>query len=487
MVRRRTAYENNRRLLKNAHAKLRRLELKGINTKGLLPKRNTDSFNGLVGWNRRLAQFNSRKNQYIAGENGVPIPLSEYKKLRSAEDKYIRRAYNAFKRDFARPLYTASGRKLDMSVGEDRLFNTPYPSRGMTEFARFNPGSVKAYREVYPRLDIKQISSVTDLNKKIKQLNSKEQKRAHDKRMLNFKENLKQEAKAHNDMRLVAEIDRMTKSQMMFAFEQTDFIDIWKKAYYPIPGVEGDNRDGDLSYLYSILELARKQVPALDQARRDASIAKYGTMDIEDLTELVNQDRNKQVIRDKNIEQDNNAAFSAAFAGYVASEAMGLTEATNQKSYEEYVDKGKKLKELEDQKQKGEIYRTERKITANRLENTGKVVVPKKKVIVDSQYDTSVNTGRSLLDENVKYENEDKNIILDLQGGSKGRVVRSYSDALQMYMLDVEILTDSNSSLYYSMLPKRDGKIIVPDFYLTHSDKDIIARRDKMLERKYGR
>lgn len=487
MARRRTAYENNRRLLRNAHAKLRRLERKGIDTTGLLPQQNVNSLAGLVGWNRRLAEFNSRKTQFVAGKDGVPIPISDYKKLRDAENKYMKRAYLSFKRDFARQLYTASGRKLDMTVGEDKLFNTPYPSRGMSEFVQFKPENIKKYREVYPRLDITQISSVAELNKKINQLNSKEQKRAHDKCMAKFKQNVINEAKSHNDLRLAAEIERMTKAQLMFAFEQTDFIDIWKKAYYPIPGVEGDNRDGDLAYLHNILDLARKQVPALDQAKRDASIAKYENMDIEDLTAVVNKGNNKQATRDKNIDEDNSAASNAAFIGFIAGEAMGIYESETPKSYEEYVNNGKKIKEDEDKKQQGEVYRIERAITSNRLQTTGKVVMPKKHVIVNSKYDTSVKTGQSLLEENEGYEKADKSIIADLQNGSKGSVVRSYADALQMYMLDVELLTDSNSALYYSMLPKRAGKIVVPDFYLTHSDKDIIARRDKMLERKYGK
>lgn len=474
MSRRRTAYENNRRLLRNAHAKLRRLESKGINTEGLLPSRNTNSFNGLVGWNRRLASFNSRSNQYVAGENGAPIPLSDYKRLRDAENKYIKRAYNSFKRDFSRPLYTASGRKLDMTVGEDKLFNSPYPSRGMSEFVQNRPSSVKEYREVYPRLDIKQVKSVADLNKKISMLNSKEQKKLHDKRLAHFRENVIDNARIHNDLLLVAEMNRMTKQQLMFAFEQTDFIDIWKKAYYPVPGVEDDNHNGDMEYLYNILDLARKQVPAGDQAKRNSSIDSYRAMDIEELSDVVNK---------RNSIPDDSDSVSVAMMGYMGIGAMGVISASNVGSYDDNVAKGKALLEEEEKKQRGELYRTEREVRANRLDNSGKVVIPSTKVKLPSAYDESVNKGKELND----YAHNESNNISLLQNGNGGSVTRSYNDALQMYMLDIEILTDGNVDNYISQLPKKNGKIVVPDFYLTHSDKEIIARRDKMLERKYGK
>lgn len=210
---------------RRARRKIKRLQNKGIRTRGISPFRDVDESNTreLKRYARDLEQFVSRSTRFVAGRDGTAIPYAAYRDYKRIERQWNKEHDRYWQKFAHQPFLTAYG-EADMTLGQ----------RSAASHVKGLPfGNIGYQRELSPE----QVRSVDDLEQRKKILKRELSPSFQRKRIKQLRKNLLEHAATFNDPRISDMIKKLRNEQLFALQNFTNFVPL----YYRYINTDRDN------------------------------------------------------------------------------------------------------------------------------------------------------------------------------------------------------------------------------------------------------
>lgn len=213
---------------KRARRKLDRLDKNGVRTGSINPLRRVDYGNTreLNRYYGELEKFISRKNRYVAGNDGQPLPYDKLTQYRKLEQRY-NKLHDKHWKDFAPKPYLTSKGKEDVTLGE------------LSSMVQIKGLAYKGidYRKQTPN---EKIRGISDLNRRITILKNEVSPNFQKKRIQTLRKNLIEHVSGFNDEELTRRIRGLTNEELFRLQNETSFVPL----FYRYISTDKDNDFG---------------------------------------------------------------------------------------------------------------------------------------------------------------------------------------------------------------------------------------------------
>lgn len=256
--------ERRKDLERRAKRKLQRLKRKGVAVGNISPLEKVDESNtrAVKAYNARLESFIDRRNAYLAGRDGTPIPRAvwqEYKRTRKAWEK----AHDKFWREFGdKRIITAHG-KQDMTLRE-------YAAQAKGKGAAFGGAGIR------PIPPIEKVRGVADLQTRMEAMRNEMSEDYLKRRAKTLKQNLIRHVDVFNDVRIDKAVRALTVNQLIVLQNLTNFVPAYYKFIDTDQGVyvsladDAAETEKQIEHLLMTIEQAKRQARKAPAKRKGA-------------------------------------------------------------------------------------------------------------------------------------------------------------------------------------------------------------------------